>query len=352
MPKKIKVVEDSMIRDKIKKIFTLQRLDYVKLAAKFCEENYSITSSNLRMYIEDQNRTFNIDFLYVFSKVCCVSLDYLVNPEFNVDDINGFDYNFFTPRYDKYHGKYWFYWFSTTENIQKERPKRTELEIKNNTQVILKLHPHDDRLKGIANKEKYYRGNIILSESPTMKAFLYLRDTYGDVLQVILNDQTFEGHNVEFALGIAVSVSSGEMKRLPVAHRVCISRKTLTLEGEKFLAPHLNLNNKFINIEEDALRKLLTEFYPTKADMIISQLIEDNSKSKKIISLGEGSLKDIFRLNLDTFESVNLEDFISKLRSRCYLSQVSTKIKPELDSTLFLHLTNNNYFETNKNEVE
>jgi hypothetical protein len=66
-----------------------------------------VDKSNTQLYIE--HRALSIDFLYALSKVFGISLDYLVNEDFDVNYTDGFDYDFSDDHYEKYRGKYYVY---------------------------------------------------------------------------------------------------------------------------------------------------------------------------------------------------------------------------------------------------
>lgn len=341
MPNKIQIVNMEIIRQKIKNLMKLQNLDYGDLSEAFDktiinEKKYEITKSNIRMYIEQRN--LSIDFLYVLSKVFNVSLDYLIDENIEINYTDGFDYNFAGERYSKYIGHYYFYYCPTRNNEQTQPLTKATLSINNFYEGGITLSIPTDE------ENKTYKGSLIISHN-TRKVFMRLRDKKGEIVQLIFSDQFLFIHSFEFAIGMALSLSAGELKHLAVTNRFCLSKKLLSSSGLNFLATHLKLNYKFIHIQKEVIRRLLSDIFPEKSDNMFEQL-SSAFKPKEIMSLDEGYLMNtIERDYSEEFKNIDIEFFISKLRENSYMCQANSKVKDDLDSQIFSYLERNDGFE-------
>jgi len=328
---KTKIVNDNLIRAKIKNMMKLQNLDYGALAECLknldndnCNKNYLITKSNAQLYIE--HRSLGIDFLYALSKVFGVSLDYLVSEKYDIDYTDGFDYHFSNRHYVKYMGMNYFY-FCPTKSNEPMMPICGSLLINGFVEgdVILTIPA--------GNKQKIYKGWLIIAPE-TRKLFFHLRDKKGEIIQLTFNEQHINVADFSFVLGIAVSVSAGDLKRLPVAHRVCITRNPLSETGLEFVYRHLSLNSKFINIEKTKLKNLTCKMFENNGDAIFNQLA-NAFRAREIMSIDERYMDTISRdYELD---DIQVENFIAQARSLS-MGSANSKIKANLDSRIYNYL--------------
>jgi hypothetical protein len=120
----------------------------------------------------------------------------------------------------------------------------------------------------------------------TKKLYGSLRDKRGEIVQFAFNEQFLNATDFSLALGLSVSVSAGDLKRLPVVNRLCLTKQILTDSGLKFLSSHLSLNGKFINIERNRLKDLIFEMFPNNGEDIFNQL-NGAFRPREILSIDE-----------------------------------------------------------------
>ena len=258
---KKQLVDSELVRSKIDKLMAAQSIDYDTLSERVTSSGYAIDKANLQMYVN--KRDININLGYALSKSFGVSLDFLFNNDIPDSHLDGFDYDFGSKRYAKYHGNYYAY-FCPTQDSKQHLPIEANFSYnKDSGLVILE----------IATKEgasKLFSGNMIISDT-TRTLFITLRSEIGEIVQVIMNDQELNTQNFEICMGMAISVSAGDFKRIPVAHRFIICRNKLSDPGKEFLSSHLNMNNKFIQIKES--RRISTRARKEKRSELVSVIL-------------------------------------------------------------------------------
>ena len=302
-----RVINKESVREKIKFVMrTLEKRDYSNLsdcewlANKFKEHDYDISKSNIKMYITDE-RSLGIDFMYVFSKVFQVSLDYFIDDTIKVDEIG--DYQRGKPHFNitddeyaelkEYFSKsntYFFYFLPTNHNELDKGPVAATLIISgfHADGVSLTIPESGTRAK------KEFAGSLNYDKK--------LRKVYGrfhekagnsDVLQFIFNTES-ENVNVgifDFAMGYFVSATMGRSTRYPVTQRFFLSRRALNEAGLQFLNPHFYMNNSYVHIEKRDLADLILDLYafrkasdqhPNNMMKIISELFEENEEIVKV----------------------------------------------------------------------
>jgi len=241
MKRKKQVIDSELVRKKVGRLMAIQKVNYDILSERVTNNGYSIDKGNLQMYINQ--RDININLGYALAKSFGVPLDLLFDNETPESYLNGFDYNFRAKRYTKYHGDYFAY-FCPTKDSKQHLADESTFSIDSDTGTV-KLHIGANEIGG----GKIFKGNMLISET-TRTLFITLRSEIGEIVQVIMNDQELHTQNFEFCIGIAISVSAGDLKRIPVAHRFVICKQKLSDEGRVFVSSHLNMNNKFIQIKE------------------------------------------------------------------------------------------------------
>lgn len=324
---------------RVEEVMHLRKLDYDALATKFSEAGYNISPANLRVYITQRNLSLKV--LLYLSKSLNVSMDYLVGNEVgNYLTLNeGFDHEFDGSRYAQYPGKYYVYFFPTRTN-EPEELIESILNIDKDNGFFSTLEiPVTD------GDSKIFNGHLILSKK-TYTAFLNLIGKNGEIIQFTFNDPNTNQNKLRFCVSALISVSSGDAKRMPTLSRAIISEKRLTDAGHKFLDANLRLNSKYINIADNELQTILSDFLQQeniKDAAEICTRLKYAFKAKTYYSIEEQYFLNTFRSE-NGLTNLQTENLIADLRNHS-MSAINCKTPRSIDARLYLLLKENGMFE-------
>lgn len=325
----------AVIRKNIRAVMSLRNIDYDKLTELFNEAGYPITKSNLKIYIEQRNISMNV--LFYLSKTLNVSTDYLLGIKHNSATLMpGFETELYSNKFKKYVGKYKMYFFATRTNTD-EKMEFADLVIDESYTVKLSLE--------VSKENKTFEGKLILS-AVTSSAFITLYGDNGEVVTLVFNDPSIYIDNFEFAIAGMLSISSGDLKKLPTFCRAVISRKPIAEDGLMFIRSNLLMNSKYVNISADNLKKCLNEFFQSEklsdADETYNRLTSA-FVPEYYVQLEESYLLNTLskQLKLSDYQA---EKLIAILRLHS-ASDYNEKVNHNLDSRIYLALEQNNLFE-------
>lgn len=222
------------------------------------EIGYEISKNNLNIYLQ---RVPNTNFLIALSKALSISSDYLLG----ISDVDlfesGFNYNYESQKYKKYLcNNYSLYFYPTVSNSPKnhisgkQRVIKAKLSIFHDVSYKAKLSIITDE-----NEEKEYVGNFLLSSSYDV-GYIYLHGTkFGEMVFMSFCDPNINGNTVkvEALVGLMISVSAGDFKRVPVMSRFVLSKDAISTDKFDAVLSNLILNNKYINLLDDSLSTAL-----------------------------------------------------------------------------------------------
>ena len=222
------------------------------------EIGYEISKNNLNIYLQ---RVPNTNFLIALSKALSISSDYLLG--ISDEDLfgTGFNYDYESQKYKKYlNNDYSLYFYPTVSNSPqnhisgKQRVTKAKLSVFHDVSYKAKLTIITDE-----NEKKEYVGNFLLSDSYDV-GYIYLHGTkLGEMVFMSFCDPNINGNvvKVEALVGLMISVSSGDFKRVPVMSRFVLSKVSVATEKFDAVLSNLILNTKYINLSDDSLSDAL-----------------------------------------------------------------------------------------------
>lgn len=322
----------------------LAKMDYDMLASKFCELGYSITSSNLRVYLTQRNLSLKV--LIFLSRALNISMDYLIGNETGFSSYlnENFDREIYGSRYAQYPGDYYVYFYPTRTN-EPEELIEAKLHISKDNGLLSVL-----QIPVLNCMPKTYSGHLILSHK-TNTAFLSMIGDHGEIIQFTFNDPNTNQNKLRFCISALISVSSGDAKRMPTLSRAIISEKKVTDQGLDFVAANLRLNTKYIDIKCSDLQKTLGKFL--KEEGIedaeeVCQRLQYAFRVKQYISIEEQYILNTFR-NENELSNLQTERLIAILRN-CSISNINNKTPRSIDARLYLLMKEEGMFITNPEE--
>lgn len=216
------------------------------------EIGYKITKNNLNIYL---NRVPNVHFLFVLSKALKVSSDCLIGlSDAELSTADGLIYDYASKRYEKYRGEYYLY-FCPTVSSQANRYHTAMMSFEGNADNSVCMSITTDE-----GHPKIYYGKLVLSNNYQTGYISLCDENIGEMIYLTFCDPSFNNPHthVEFLIGLTLSVSGGDLKRVPVASRFILSKDMVPKEkhGDTLLA-NLMLNTKYINIEKNALKEAI-----------------------------------------------------------------------------------------------
>jgi len=260
VPKKTEIMSEEATRANIRRAMEARNFpyddisSYQELSRRFREYDYSITSTNLRIYI--QERRLNVDFLLALARVLNVTLDCLVSDD-RVDSANQ---SLFESKADKPEAlrgcfeanrTYNFYYCPIHESDMacadedgkplRLKPAYWEVDVAT-SEVTLTMPPHKS---AEGHPSKKYKGFLELTDEDTIFVTLEEQNDKEPFL-VILNYDKRINRPFKVAVGLALQIRSMDDKdnRAPVMHRFCLTRDPLNLEGKAFISERLDLRRK------------------------------------------------------------------------------------------------------------
>ena len=133
---------------------------------------------------------------------------------------------------------------------------------------------------------------------------------------------------------------------MPTLSRAIVSEKRLTDAGHKFLDANLRLNSKYINIADDELQTILSDFLQQeniKDAAEICTRLNYAFKAKTYYSIEEQYFLNTFRSE-NGLTNLQTENLIADLRNHS-MSAINCKTPRSIDARLYLLLKENGMFE-------
>ena len=207
-------------------------------------------------------KKLNLLELIAISKVVEKSIDYFVwGNEYREDFCDPHDsevLNDFGIEIQDYQGDFHFYYLSTAEG--EDKILHGKLHVKEERGLYsfdLNLYTgeRDSNNKQIV---KLYEGRILITPKLGAAYFILKSELIGEVCMICLRHRSYTIKNVECRVGMALTVSAGEIKE-PTAHRCLLVRKELGREKLEELRPWLYMVGDDIRIEKRKWEKLMEE---------------------------------------------------------------------------------------------
>lgn len=317
--------KQSILIDRVQHAMAQRGIDFDTLCDVLNRNvKYSITKSNLKLYISD--RTPNANFLIALSRSLGVTTDFLLG-ENNKGLKKGINQRIYSKSYRKYAGKYNLYFYGTV-NCESGTVTVATLEINfaKEEAVTMKIATSE-------GGEKLYYGDLQISEmSPNV--FIVLNSDFGEQVSLTFYDEPMNCETFQCAVGAMLSISAGDLKRAPVLSRFIITGYDVDEAHMKFIKAHLKLNTKYINISPEMICTSVEAIFG-KCEM--ADRIADRLK-KAFYSKRYYAIEDSFIVNtLRKDENLSLhqaDELIAELRNNS-LSNINFKINKSLDSTVY-----------------
>lgn len=328
-------LDNDTIRKNIKNAMSKRNVNYEQLSSMFVDAGYKITKSNLRTYIEHRN--ISLTLIYFLSKTLQISTDYLLGlTNYDNTTMEGFETNLNSPKYKKYCSEYYFYYYATRTNTD-EKLEIAKISIDNNYNATLTIPVGYDK--------KIFVGKLLIS-TITASTFITLYGENGEIVSLILNDPMVNNSTFEFAVVSMLSISCGDLKRLPTYCRAIISKNKIKDDGLIHIKSNLRLNSKYVKIGIDDFKKSLFSFFEeheiAEKEEVYNRLI-NAFLPYQYVQLEENYILNTLskQLKLSDFQA---ETLLSQLRMDS-LSDINHKLYRKLDSRIYLTLSQNNLFE-------
>ena len=289
---------------------------------------FKITKGNLKMYIT--NRAPNTNFLIALSKALSVSMDFLCgNDEVQREMLKGISYRLDTQRYKKYLGDYTLYFYNTISGSTHEL-KKARLSISYSTQYD--VHMAIDTDEGAV---KDYKGKLMLSDG-SPNAYITLHADFGEVVTLVMFDQSLTYSKIHCSIGCMVSVSSGNFQRSPVMNRFVMTDYTVPNENLDIIRSQLMLNSKYIDVPvnklEEAVNSAFTQEESKKAQQILHRL-RAAFGTHEYLSIEESYISNVIGREFE-LDDIAAERLVAKLRLSS-MALVNNKINKNLDGKIF-----------------
>ncbi len=295
---------------------------------------YQITRNNLSIYIQ---RLPNINFMIALCKALGVSSDCLLGLNDSELYNKGFDYNYSDKRYEKYiYNDYNFYFYPTVSSSpSKIHSAKLSIEFDSFFKVKLTIITSEE-------ERKEYIGKLILSKTYDIGYITLKNIDFGEMVYLSFHDPVINGNNVktEILHGAMLSVSSGDLIRMPVMSKFVLSRKKIPDELQDILIANLKMNSKYIEIEEEDFKRVIDNLpFDKELKQKIFQRLTAAFSKEEYYTFEEGyicnTLSKDFRIS--SLDSIKL---INSLRSYS-LANPNCKINNKIDTKLFEYLNSN-----------
>lgn len=190
-----------------------------------------------------------------------------------------------------YEGEFHFYFLSTAEAEDKILHGILHVEEEQGLYSLkLSLHTGEKDTHKI-QIIKEYDGRILVSTKLGGAYLMFKSEFLGEMSFVCLRHRSYTVKSVECRVGIALTMSAGEVKE-PVVHRCLLTRVELEKEKIERLRPWLHLISDLIRIEKskgERLVKELEERYPEHEEEI--RLVARTAVQKEYLEFDIGILR-------------------------------------------------------------
>lgn len=209
-----------------------------------------------------------------------------------------------------YEGQYSFYFLSTAANENKIIPGKLNIDGSvGYFDTFLELDTKETDSHG--NRiTKQYTGRLVVSLSLGAAYLIFKSEKIGEMCMVCLRHRRYNVKDMECRIGLALTVSAGEVKE-PVAHKCLLIRGEIGEAALEELRPWLSMTGNDFSIETGKLDKIivqLVEKYPEYADEI--QNIKKHAVDRTYVELGA----DILRRQM-TLDRGDFVDLLTRLYS-------------------------------------
>lgn len=327
--------------NKIKRMLQQMKLSQSDLV-KLCKEHgYNISQPEIsRLY--SGKLQLNLYQLAAFADVLGVSADYLIYEKeifhrLHVDG-RGFITNPSDAAFDGYLGTYETIFSSTSPFDQKIlQGKMTFKASKKNDicQAAFELDTGHVDPQGEAITKRY-QGQLIISKRLNIAYCILINDTIGEISMVEFRHRSFLVNQAECRLGLVLTAASGENK-LPVTHRMFLSRTPLEEKTLQKILPYLKQESEEILISRTDFEAVLKESDNFGYDF--NRLLNENPQ-ESYLAVNEWTLRRINR-KLSRFQ---IAEILSLLRKHS-TGQYNLFLRVEDDNGTYDILRQNNISE-------
>lgn len=321
--------------ERVKSVMESRNLNLDSLHKIITQEiNYEITKSNLNLYIR---RLPNANFLIALSRALSVSADYLLGIDEAKKPNPFFDYCYSSHRYEKYIGKYNFYFFPTVNN-NPGKINCASFEIRQ-TEEYFKYHVLL-RIQTDEKATKEYEGQFILSQTYDVGYIILTANNIGEVVYLSFCDPNVIGNvvNIKTVLGAMLSTSSGDSKRVPVMSRFLLVKEDTPNINMDVVKANLFLNSKYLPITQKALEQAIDNTNITESQKKeIAQRLFSAFKPKDVMFIEESYILNTLGNDLDMSfgDTVSL---INNIRINSF-SSANNKLNKSIDTRIFSSIT-------------
>lgn len=294
---------------------------------RYCREKHQMTinSGNFgRIFKEgkgDKLKKITLAFLCEFLEVSME--DVILNDMTKMENVgrtliknkeeNYFKYENVKDQFEKYEGEYYCYFYPTTN------------EMRNRNQIVTAklqlMHPSTEKyVKAIIDiiprgkygndYKKRYEGIVMISSRLDICSCIVLNEKIGEIS--FLSFRFLKNLNSSEYLGGAAAVTtvSADLPRVPVMHRMLISKRKLSEPELRDVMPYIRMNHSEIMISAEELQHMFEENHisETLRNRVLT-LCEEKSyyKIKEEIIRG---------LPIENTENQTASEFIGKMRER------------------------------------
>lgn len=297
------------------------------------EIGYDIAKNNLNLYLQ---RVPNVNFLIALSKALNISTDYLLGIDSESPYETGFNYKYESKKYKKYEGEYHFYFYPTVSNSPTNVQKaHMSITLKNDYHVKLLITAD-------INRRKEYNGKLLLSDSYEVGYISLKGKGFGEMVYISFCDPSlnFDNAQVQFIIGAMLSISSGDLKRVPVMSRCILCRPDIDERKFDGIKAHLKLNTKYINITQDNIKKSLDAAinnYNLRQEIL--NRLQSAFKKKEYYVIEESFIINTLLNDYDDLTKKEIMELLNNMRLHS-LSNANSKINKTVDTRLYQYLIN------------
>ncbi len=154
-----------------------------------------------------------------------------------------------------YFGEYYIYYNTTAEEEDKVQCGKMVISKEKEGYCKVELSIHTGAYQNKKEVVKKYEGRMILT-TLLSGAYIVLRsDSIGELCFMIMRHRTFTVKQVACRMALCLTIGAGENK-IPTAHRMLVSRNSLSDEQIRMVQPYFDLYGNVIRIEKSKVKEL------------------------------------------------------------------------------------------------
>ena len=298
--------------NKIKRMLQQMKLSQSDLEKLCRKHGYNISQPEIsRLY--SGKLQLNLYQLAAFADVLGVSADYLIYEKEIFHRLHVDGRAFITDpsdvAFDGYLGTYETVFSSTSpfeHKILLGRMSFTASKNKDICQAAFELDTGHVDSQGKAVIKRYH-GQLLISEKLNIAYCILINDSIGEISMVEFRHRSFLVNQAECRLGLVLTAASGE-KKLPVTHRIFLSRAPLEETTLQKILPYLKQESEEILISRTDFEDVLKE--SDVIDYDFNRLLNENPQ-EKYLAVNEWTLRRINR-KLNRFQVAEILRLLKK----------------------------------------